>query len=45
LIIPADAYVVCRPCLARIESVLEPEGSPLTQADIDARVRRLLDDE
>jgi hypothetical protein len=42
--VAADAYVVCPPCLARFDLPPEREDSPLPQAEIDAQVRRLLDD-
>jgi hypothetical protein len=44
LIIAADVYVVCRICLACVELSAEREDSPLSQAELDAQVRRLLDD-
>jgi hypothetical protein len=43
LIVAADPYIVCRPCLARVELATEQEDSPLPQVEIDAQVRRLLD--
>ena len=44
LIIAADNYAVCLLCLARVELSAEREDSPLPQTEIDAQVRRLLDD-
>jgi len=43
LIVAADRYVVCRPCLVRVELSVEREHVTLSQAEIDARVRPLLD--
>jgi hypothetical protein len=42
-IVAADRYVVCRPCLARVELSAEREDLTLSRAEIDAQVRRLLD--
>jgi len=44
LVVAADRYVVCSLCLARVELSTEREESLLPQSEIDAQVRRLLDD-
>jgi len=43
LIVAADRYVVGRPCLARVELSTEREDVTLSRAEIDAPVRKLLD--